>query len=66
MIKQKGSLERNGELSVTAPQPLSFSLVSTGAHPHLCKSPQRTSECKFLSIHAPSCLQAATESGLEN
>ena len=44
---------------------LSFSLVSKGAHPQLYKSPQRTSQSKFLSIHAPSCLQAATESGLE-
>lgn len=39
-------------------------LVCT-AHLRLCKSPRRTSQSKFLSIHAPSCLQAGTKSGLE-
>ncbi len=42
-----------------------YSLVSTGAHPQSCKSPQHTGQSKFLSIHAPSCLQAGKDSGLE-
>lgn len=40
-------------------------LLVCPAHLQLCKSPRRTSQSKFLSIHAPSCLQAGTESGLE-
>lgn len=60
--RRRRGLDRNGELSVTVLQPLS--LVST-VHLQLYKSPHRTSQSKFLSIHAPSCLQAGTESGLE-
>lgn len=40
-------------------------LLVRPTHLQLCKSPRRTSQSKFLSIHAPSCLQAGAKSGLE-
>lgn len=55
-------VERNGEPLGTVPR--SLSSVSTTLL-QLCKSLQRSGQSKFLSIHAPSCLQAGTESGLE-
>lgn len=54
--------ERNDALQLSGLQ--SLSLVST-AHLRLCKSPQRTGQSKFLSIHSPSCQQADTQSSLE-
>lgn len=55
-------VERNGELLGTVSR--SLSSVSTALF-QLCKSLQCSVQSKFLSIHAPSCVQAGTESGLE-
>lgn len=77
--KNKSDLfDRNGEFTkkkkkkksgerIDAPQLSglqSLSLVST-AHSQLYKSPQRTGQSKFLSIHPPPCQQADTQSSLE-